>query len=107
MAITILEGSNFCISDQNGDFTFTTSGLYAYDTRFLSHLMLTINGERPLLLSAGKAEYYSAAYFLRNPPAGELPQDTVSIGRHRFVGEGMQDHLRVQNQSQEIGRAHV
>jgi glycogen debranching enzyme len=101
MAITILEGSNFCISDQNGDFTFTTSGLYAYDTRFLSHLELTINGERPLLLSAGKAEYYSAAYFLRNPPAGELPQDTVSIGRHRFVGEGMQDHLRVQNQTQE------
>jgi glycogen debranching enzyme len=101
MAITILEGSNFCISDQNGDFTFTTSGLYAYDTRFLSLLELTINGERPLLLSAGKAEYYSAAYFLRNPPAGELVQDTVSIGRHRFVGEGMQDHLRVQNQSSE------
>jgi glycogen debranching enzyme len=101
MAITILEGSNFCISDQNGDFTFATSGLYAYDTRFLSRLELTINGERPLLLSAGKAEYYSAAYFLRNPLAGELPQDTVSVGRHRFVGEGMQDHLRVQKQSQE------
>jgi glycogen debranching enzyme len=101
MAITILEGSNFCISDQNGDFTFTTSGLYAFDTRFLSHLALTINGERPLLLSAGRAEYYSAAYFLRNPIAGDLPQDCVSVGRHRFVGEGMQDHLRVQNQSQE------
>ena len=101
MAITILEGSNFCISDQNGDFTFPTSGLYAFDTRFLSRLELTINGERPLLLSAGKAEYYSAAYFLRNPPADGLPQDTVSIGRHRFVGEGMQDHLRVQNQSPE------
>jgi glycogen debranching enzyme len=99
MAITILEGSNFCISDQNGDFTFTTSGLYAYDTRFLSHLVLSVNGERPLLLSAGKAEYYSAAYFLRNPLAGELAQDTISIGRHRFVGEGMQDRLRVQNQS--------
>jgi glycogen debranching enzyme len=101
MAITILEGSNFCISDQNGDFTFTTSGLYAYDTRFLSHLELRVNGARPLLLSAGQAEYYSAAFFLRNPPAGELPQDAVSIGRHRFVGEGMQDHLRIQNQSME------
>src|SRR5881397_4301532 len=66
VAITILEGSSFCISDQNGDFTFTTSGLYAFDTRFLSHLELRINGERPLLLSAGKAEYYSAAFFLRN-----------------------------------------
>ena len=101
MAITILEGSNFCISDQNGDFTFTTSGLYAYDMRFLSRLELTINGVRPLLLSAGKAEYYSAAFFLRNPLAGDLPQDAVSIGRHRFVGEGMQDRLRVQNQTHE------
>jgi len=101
VAITILEGSTFCISDQNGDFTFTTSGLYASDTRFLSFLELRVNGERPLLLSAGKAEYYSAAYFLRNPLAGELAQDMISIGRHRFVGEGMQDRLHVQNQSGE------
>jgi glycogen debranching enzyme len=101
MAITILEGSNFCISDQNGDFTFTTSGLYAFDTRFLSRLELRINGERPLLLSAGKVEYYSAAFFLRNPTAGELEQDSISIARHRFVGEGMQDRIRLQNQSME------
>ena len=99
MAITILEGSNFCISDENGDFTFTTSGLYAFDTRFLSRLELTINGARPLLLSAGKAEYYSAAYFLRNPPVEGLRQDSVSIARHRFVGEGMQDRIIVQNQT--------
>ena len=101
MATTILEGSNFCISDQNGDFTFTTSGLYAFDTRFLSRLELRINGERPLLLSSGRVEYYSAAFYLRNPLAGELPQDAISIARHRFVGEGMQDRFRVQNESME------
>ena len=101
MAITILEGSNFCISDQNGDFTFTTSGLYAYDTRFLSKLDLKINGERPLLLSSGRVEYYSAAFYLRNPLAGELSQDSISIGRYRFVGEGMQDHVRIHNHSME------
>ncbi|MEK6275627.1 MAG: glycogen debranching N-terminal domain-containing protein [Actinomycetota bacterium] len=101
MAITILEGSNFCISDQNGDFTFTTSGLYAFDTRFLSRLELTINGERPLLLSASRVEYYSAAFYLRNPLSGELVQDAISIARHRFVGEGMQDRVLIQNQSME------
>jgi glycogen debranching enzyme len=101
VAITILEGSNFCISDQNGDFTFTTSGLYAFDTRFLSRLELRVNGERPLLLSAGRVEYYSAAFYLRNPLAGELVQDAISIARHRFVGEGMQDRLRIQNQGME------
>ncbi|MGH2921051.1 MAG: glycogen debranching N-terminal domain-containing protein, partial [Gaiellaceae bacterium] len=97
MAITILEGSNFCICDANGDFSWATSGLFAHDTRFLSLLALTINGERPLLLSAGKVEYYSAAFFLRNPPAGELEQDAISIARHRFVGEGMQDRLLLHN----------
>ena len=97
MAITILEGSNFCICDANGDFSWATSGLFAHDTRFLSLLSLTVNGERPLLLSAGKVEYYSAAFFLRNPVAGELPQDSVAIARHRFVGEGMQDRLILHN----------
>jgi glycogen debranching enzyme len=104
VAITILEGSNFCICDSNGDFSWPTSGLFAEDTRFLSELALTVNGERPLLLSAGQVEYYSAAFYLRNPLAGELEQDAVSIARHRFVGEGMQDRLHVQNQSmQPIG----
>jgi glycogen debranching enzyme len=101
VAITILEGSNFCISDSNGDLTWSTSGLFAHDTRFLSYLALTINGHRPLLLSAGRVEYYSAAFYLRNPLAGELPPDTVSVARHRFVGEGMQDRLHVQNQGTE------
>ena len=101
MAITILEGSNFCISDHNGDFTFTTSGLYAFDTRFLSRLDLRINGERPLLLSSGRVEYYSAAFYLRNPSAGDLHQDAISIARHRFVGEGMQDRVRLENHSME------
>src|SRR6188472_4023063 len=99
MAITILEGSNFCISDQNGDFTFTTSGLYAYDMRFLSRLELTINGVRPLLLSAGKVEYFSAAFFLRNPLAGGLRPDQLSITRERFVGEAMQDVVVIDNHS--------
>jgi glycogen debranching enzyme len=97
VAITILEGSNFCICDANGDFSWPTSGLFAHDTRFLSHLALTINGERPLLLSAGKVEYYSAAFFLRNPVAGDLPQDSVAVARHRFVGEGMKDRLMLHN----------
>src|SRR3954464_11627551 len=99
MALTILEGSTFCISDERGDIDGETQGLFADDTRFLSRLRLTVNGAKPLLLSAGKVEYFSAAFYLRNPLAGDLPQDAVSIIRHRFVGDGMQDHIVVQNQS--------
>ncbi|HYX87849.1 MAG TPA: glycogen debranching N-terminal domain-containing protein, partial [Gaiellaceae bacterium] len=101
MAITILEGSTFCICDDRGDIDGETQGLFADDTRFLALLRLTLNGAKPLLLSQGKVEYFSAAFYLRNPLAGGLPQDSLSITRHRFVGEGMQDHVVVQNQSME------
>ena len=71
--MTILEGSTFCICDEIGDLDGRTSGFFAEDTRFLSRLELRINGERPLLLSSGKIEYFSAAFYLRNPVARGLP----------------------------------
>ncbi len=99
--LTILEGATFCICDELGDLDGVTAGLFADDTRFLSRLKLTINGATPLLLSSGKVEYFSAAFFLRNPVVGGLPQDVLSVKRERFVGEGMQDHVVMQNQSME------
>src|SRR4051812_34783227 len=101
MTLTILEGSTFCICDERGDVGGETSGFFTQDTRFLSIMRLTINGKRPLLLSSDKVEYFSAAFFLRNPAAGGLPQDTLSITRRRFVGEAMQDQMIVQNQGSE------
>ncbi len=98
LGMTILEGSTFCICDDIGDLDGMTSGFFADDTRFLSQLELRINGARPLLLSSAKVEYFSAAFYLRNPLAGGLPQDVLSIVRERFVGDGMQDHVRIRNE---------
>ena len=97
MTLTILEGSTFCVSDDRGDIADPVMGLFADDTRFLSRWLLTINGERPLRLSSDKVEYFSAAFYLRNPIAGGLEQDVLSIGRDRFVGDGMEEHIVVQN----------
>jgi len=96
---TILEGSTFCICDELGDVRDTTHGLFSDDTRFLSRLELTIDGKRPMLLSSGNVEYFSAAYFLRNPLTERLPLDSLLIKRERFVGEGMQDHIEVTNET--------
>lgn len=101
MALTILEGSTFCICDERGDIADPMNGLFARDTRFLSVLRLTVNGQPPLLLSSGKVEYFSAAFYLRNPLAGGLPQDCLSIARERFVGETMQDRISVENEAME------
>ena len=74
-------------------------GFYAHDTRFLSTFSVTINGERPLLLSSGRVEYFSAAFYARNPLAGGLEKDALSIARHRFVGDGLQDHIVFRNET--------
>jgi glycogen debranching enzyme len=101
VALTILEGTTFCICDARGDVGGETSGFFAADTRFLSILRLTVDGRTPLLLSSDKVDYFSAAFFLRNSPTDGLKQDTLSIMRRRFVGAAMQDHVVLQNQSAE------
>ena len=68
--------------------------------------MLTINGQRPLLLSSGQVEYFSAAFYLRNPLA-ELPQDALSIARSRFVGDSLQERIVIRNESMEPLRFEV
>ena len=97
MALTILEGSTFCVSDDRGDIAEPVMGLFASDTRFLSRWVLTINGARPLRLSSDRVDYFSAAFYLRNPVVNGLGPDELSIGRDRFVGDGMQEHIVVQN----------
>ena len=99
MPFTILEGSTFCVSDERGDLEGPTTGLFASDTRFLSRWVLTVNGARPHVLSADKVDYFSAAFYLRNPVAGALRPDDVSIARERFVGDAMQEHVLVTNHS--------
>ncbi len=100
MSLTILEGSTFCICDELGDLEGGLDGLYAQDTRFLSTFALTVDGRRPLLLSSGKVEYFSAAFYARNAPTDGLSQDVLSIARHRFVGQnGLQDHVVVRNET--------
>src|SRR6185312_13345852 len=90
-------GSTFCISDERGDIYEQTGGFFARDTRFLSVFRLTVNGAAPLLLSSGKVDYFSAAFYLRNPPARGLAQDSIAIVRERFVSDAMQERIVVEN----------
>jgi glycogen debranching enzyme len=99
--LTVLEGSTFCISDDRGDIAAETSGLFAHDTRFLSRLVLRIEGERPLLLSSGRVGHYAAAFYLRNPGVNGLPHDALSVARERFVGTGLYERITVRNETME------
>jgi glycogen debranching enzyme len=99
--LTILEGSTFCMCDERGDIVEETSGFFAHDTRFLSRLLLRVAGSRPLLLSSGRTDHFAASFFLRNPIVDDLPHDSLSISRERFVTTGMRERIALRNESME------
>ena len=51
---TLKHGDSFAVFDHNGDVLseLGADGLFHCDTRYLSHLYLTVDGQRPLLLSS-------------------------------------------------------
>ncbi|HYH27337.1 MAG TPA: glycogen debranching N-terminal domain-containing protein [Actinomycetota bacterium] len=96
--VAVLEGSTFMLSDRRGDVDEgTVAGFYAGDTRFLSRFVLTIDGERPQLLTSNQVDYYTAAFFLTNAERNDLPERSISIQRSRFVGRGLHDDLGLVN----------
>ena len=67
-SVQILEGSTFMVSNAAGDVREgSVEGLYHEDTRHLSRFVLTINGEKPTVLTSNEIDYYSAAFFMTNP----------------------------------------
>src|SRR5438094_946530 len=84
--VSILEGNTFIVSDLAGNINATPTdplGLFAWDTRFLSKWILTINGTVPNVLSTDDLQYYLAQFFLV-PGTGTIYVDSdVSIIRRR------------------------
>jgi glycogen debranching enzyme len=99
---SILEGNIFVVSDVSGDIDASpteTYGLFAWDTRYLSRWLLTVNGTKPNCLSTDDLQYYSAQFFLV-PGTGTVYVDAqLSIIRKRTVGNGFHEDLTILNHS--------
>jgi glycogen debranching enzyme len=98
--IRILDGNTFVVSDRNGDIEPSRSdptGLFSFDTRFLSRWVLTINGQRLNALSTDDLDYFQARFFLV-PATGTVYVDAkLSVIRVRAVGGGFHEELRILN----------
>ena len=97
MPNTILAGSTFCIVDERGDIDVPPAGLFAHDTRFLSRLVLLVNGARPALLTGRRGDPHAASYVSSNPLAGGLRRDELAIVRRRRISVGIEEQLVVRN----------
>ena len=98
--VKILDGNTFVVSDDRGDIEASPTdptGLFSFDTRFLSRWVLTINGERLNALSVDDLQYFETRFFLV-PGTGTVYIDAkLSVIRRRTVGGGFQEQLTILN----------
>ena len=98
--VQILEGNTFVVSDDKGDIEASSTdptGLFSFDTRFLSRWVLTVNGQRLTALSTDDLQYFQARFFLV-PGSGTVYVDSkLSVIRQREVADGFHEQLRVLN----------
>ncbi|HJR88605.1 MAG TPA: glycogen debranching N-terminal domain-containing protein, partial [Aeromicrobium sp.] len=95
-----LDGNTFVVSDECGDIEASMTdptGLFSFDTRFLSKWVLTVNDLRLTALSVDDLQYFESRFFLV-PGTGTVYIDSkLSVIRHRAVSNGFIDELTFLN----------
>jgi len=101
-AVTLVEGSSFCISLPNGDIRSEhPHGVFVQDTRILSGWSLTINGQSLEPLAGEIKEPYRALFIGRVPRTDGYADSPLIVERLREVGTGIQEQVTVRNYSME------
>ena len=102
--VQILDGNTFVVSDRRGDIEASLTdptGLFSFDTRFISKWVLTVNGDRLNPLSVDDLHYWEARFFLV-PGTGTVYVDAkLSIIRQRAVGGGFRETLTIMNHDED------
>jgi len=98
--VQILEGNTFVVSDIRGDIEASLTdptGLFSFDTRFLSKWLLTVDGLPLNSLSVDDVHYFEAQFFLV-PGTGTVYVDSkLSVIRVRTVGDGFTETISLLN----------
>ena len=102
--VRILDGNTFVVSDTRGDIEASATdptGLFSFDTRFLSTWVLTVDGQRLNSLSTDDLHYFEARFFLV-PGTGTVYIDAKqTVIRQRAVGDGFHEELTILNHAHE------
>ncbi|MCO1596586.1 amylo-alpha-1,6-glucosidase [Micromonospora sp. RHAY321] len=102
--VSILDGNTFLVSDRTGDiepsYDFPT-GLFSFDTRFLSNWVLSLNGKRLHALSMDTSESYRTKFFLAPGEPTHYLDAKASVIRSRAIVGSFEEELTVLNHSGE------
>ncbi|MER5453152.1 glycogen debranching N-terminal domain-containing protein [Micromonospora sp. NPDC002389] len=98
--VRILDGSTFVVCEATGDIEATPTeptGLFSFDTRYLSKWVLTVNGERLNSLSYDDLQYFESRFFLVPGLATHYVDAKLSIIRERAVGGSFRENITILN----------
>jgi glycogen debranching enzyme len=106
--LTIGQAYTFMVTDESGEIaSHSEAGLFAADTRFVSHYALFANGLSWRHLTSSVTSYFASRVFLTNPPIpteeGQIPEGSLSLVLGRAVSEGVHEDIDLTN----FGRAPV
>ena len=92
-----IDGTNFILSDRQGDINQGVDGVYVRDTRYVSRWQLRLGGRKPDLLTSHHVDPFSNLAFLKNADDADLPPHSVSLLRRRVVGTGLDEEFELSN----------
>ncbi|SBT48449.1 amylo-alpha-1,6-glucosidase [Micromonospora auratinigra] len=102
--VSILDGNTFLVSDRRGNiepsFDFPT-GLFSFDTRFISTWILTLNGEKLHALSIDDGESYRTRFFMVPGEPTHYLDAKVSVIRSRSIGGSFDEELTLLNHAEQ------
>jgi len=103
--ISILDGNHFVVSNRQGDMEASPSinhGLFLNDTRYLSRWILTINGQRPQVLSVDDTAYYCVQHFMALATGAVYIDSHLTVIRTRYITDGFHETLVLANHSKDV-----
>ena len=106
--LVIKNGKHFLVMDTQGMISGRGSGgfgYYADDTRYLGNWELTVNGQRPKLLSSSVKEGFAAQFIYSNYKSKNAAEETLLIERDLAIGDALAERLSVTNYSTEAQSA--
>jgi glycogen debranching enzyme len=100
--LTINQGSTFMVTDLNGEIAAGSElGVFARDTRFVSHWAIFANGESWERLTSSPTSHYGERIYLTNrafaTEQGIVTDGTLALTIGRSVSDGVHEDLDVHN----------
>src|SRR6267143_5279154 len=98
--LSINRGTTFMVTDERGEVDARSEqGIFADDTRFVSHLRLTIQGKPWVLLTSAVVHHYTVQLQLANPAvvtsSGKIRAHDLGLAVSRLVADGIHEDLDI------------